>query len=57
MTFTGRVIPAACFGACFAACFGSGAASAQVKITPGPEKIAIEIHGHSYSDFYIAGAI
>ena len=52
MSFTSRVILAACF----VAYFGAGAASAQVKITPGPEKIAIEIHGKHYSDFYIAGA-
>src|SRR5579863_7738819 len=29
---------------------------AQVKITPGPEKIAIEINGKPFSDFYVAGA-
>jgi Methane oxygenase PmoA len=52
MSFTSRVILAVCVEACFGAC----AASAQVKITPGPEKIAIEIHGQHYSDFYIAGA-
>ncbi len=28
---------------------------AQVKITPGPEKIAIEINGKPFTDFYIAG--
>src|SRR5436309_452155 len=27
----------------------------QVKITPGPEKIAIEINGKPFTDFYIAG--
>jgi hypothetical protein len=27
----------------------------QVKITPGPEKIAIEINGKPFSDFYVAG--
>jgi len=52
MTFTSRVILAGCCVACFGGC----AAFAQVKITPGPEKIAIEIHGQPYSDFYIAGA-
>jgi Methane oxygenase PmoA len=30
-------------------------AVAQVKITPGPEKIAIEIDGKPFGDFYIAG--
>lgn len=29
--------------------------AAQVKITPGPEKIAIEIGGKPFTDFYIAG--
>ncbi len=48
MNFTSRVVLAACLGVCV--CF------AQVKITAGPEKIAIEIHGQPYSDFYIAGA-
>lgn len=28
---------------------------AQVKITPGPEKISIEINGKPFTDFYIAG--
>src|SRR5689334_9870104 len=27
----------------------------QVKITPGPEKIAIEIDGKPFTDFYVAG--
>jgi Family of unknown function (DUF6807) len=31
------------------------AASAQVKITPGPQKIAVEINGKPFTDFYIAG--
>jgi hypothetical protein len=31
-------------------------AAAQVKITKGSEKIAIEINGKPFSDFYIAGA-
>jgi hypothetical protein len=30
--------------------------TAQVKITPGPEKVAIEINGKPFSDFYVAGA-
>src|ERR1051326_5673722 len=30
-------------------------APAQVKITPGPEKVAIEINGKPSTDFYIAG--
>ena len=30
-------------------------AAAQVKITPGPEKIAIEINGKPFTDFYVAG--
>jgi hypothetical protein len=29
---------------------------AQVKITPGPEKISIEINGKPFTDFYIAGS-
>jgi len=33
----------------------AGAAFAQVKITPGPDKIAIEIHGRPFGDFYVAG--
>ena len=32
-----------------------GPAPAQVKITPGPEKVAIEINGQPSTDFYIAG--
>src|SRR5512140_692762 len=28
---------------------------AQVKITPGPEKIPVEINGKPFTDFYIAG--
>ncbi|HUK17290.1 MAG TPA: PmoA family protein [Bryobacteraceae bacterium] len=31
-------------------------AAAQVKITPGPEKIAVEIGGKPFTDFYVAGA-
>jgi hypothetical protein len=27
----------------------------QVKITPGPEKIAVEIHGQPFTAFYVAG--
>lgn len=30
-------------------------ASAQVKISPGPNKIAVEIDGKPFTDFYIAG--
>ncbi len=30
-------------------------AGAQVKITPGPEKIAVEIGGKPFGDFYVAG--
>jgi methane monooxygenase PmoA-like len=30
--------------------------AAQVKITPGSEKIAVEINGKPFSDFYVAGA-
>ena len=30
-------------------------AAAQVKITPGPEKIAVEIGGKPFTDFYVAG--
>jgi hypothetical protein len=30
-------------------------AAAQVKITPGPEKIAVEINGQPFTDFYVAG--
>jgi hypothetical protein len=31
------------------------AAAAQVKITPGPQKIAVEINGKPFTDFFIAG--
>ena len=31
-------------------------ALAQVKITPGSEKIAVEINGKPFGDFYVAGA-
>jgi methane monooxygenase PmoA-like len=31
-------------------------ALAQVKIAPGPEKIAVEIGGKPFTDFYVAGA-
>ena len=31
-------------------------ASAQVKITPGPQKIAVRINGQPFTDFFIAGA-
>jgi hypothetical protein len=47
MNHTSRVALAALAGA-FTLC-------AQVKITPGKDKIAIEIHGKPYSDFYISG--
>jgi hypothetical protein len=30
--------------------------AAQVKITPGPEKIAVEIDGKPFTDFYVAGS-
>jgi hypothetical protein len=30
-------------------------AAAQVKITPGPEKVAIEIGGRLFTEFYVAG--
>ncbi len=30
-------------------------AAAQVKITPGPEKIAVQIDGKPFTDFYVAG--
>ena len=30
-------------------------AAGQVKIAPGAEKIAVEIHGKPYTDFYVAG--
>src|SRR5215471_13067704 len=29
----------------------------QVKITPGPEKISVEIDGKPFTDFYVAGPI
>jgi hypothetical protein len=35
-------------------CFVAGA---QVKITPGPEKIAVEINGKPFTDFYIGGDV
>jgi len=31
-------------------------AAAQVKITPGPEKIAVEIGGKPFTEFFVAGA-
>lgn len=31
-------------------------AAAQVKITPGPEKVGVEIDGKPFTDFYVAGA-
>jgi hypothetical protein len=31
-------------------------AAAQVKITPGPEKISVVINGKPFTDFYVAGA-
>ena len=31
-------------------------ASAQVKITPGPEKIAVDINGKPFTEFFIAGS-
>ena len=31
-------------------------AAAQVKIVPGAEKIAVQIHGKPFTDFYVAGA-
>ena len=31
------------------------AASAQVKITPGPEKISVEINGKPFTEFFMAG--
>src|SRR5690242_18948039 len=33
------------------------AVGAQVKITPGPEKISVEIDGKPFTDFYVAGAV
>ncbi len=38
-----------------AAAVASLPVSGQVKITPGAEKIAVEIHGKPYTDFYVAG--
>ena len=32
-------------------------AFAQVKITPGPEKIRVEINGKPFTDFYVAGKL
>lgn len=34
----------------------SGALFAQVKITPGPEKVAIEIDGKPFTDFWVGGS-
>jgi hypothetical protein len=34
----------------------ASALAGQVKITPGPEKVSIEINGKPFSDFYIAGS-
>lgn len=31
-------------------------AAAQVKISPGPDRIAVEINGKPFTDFYVAGA-
>ncbi|HUP03426.1 MAG TPA: PmoA family protein [Bryobacteraceae bacterium] len=31
-------------------------AAAQVQITPGPDKISVQIDGKPYTDFYVAGA-
>ena len=43
----------------FALLFGAAVlalpASAQVKITPGSEKLSIEINGKPFTDFYVAG--
>jgi len=39
----------------FAVALAALPAAAQVKITPGPEKIAIEINGKPFGDFYVAG--
>jgi hypothetical protein len=38
-----------------AAAFAGLPASAQVKITNGPEKVAVEINGKPFTDFYVAG--
>src|SRR5512134_3486929 len=38
------------------AALAAAPASAQVKITPGAEKIAIEIDGKPFSDFHVAGS-
>ena len=34
----------------------AASAAAQVKITPGPEKIAVDVNGKPFTTFYIAGA-
>jgi hypothetical protein len=35
--------------------FAAVPAAAQVKISPGPEKIGVEINGKAFGDFYVAG--
>ena len=52
-----RTIVSCIFSGCLAAALMALPAVGQVKITPGPEKVAIEIDGHPYSDFYVAGPI
>jgi len=46
-------IPALTLGLCALAAFPL---AAQVKITPGPEKIAVEIDGKPFTEFFVAGA-
>ena len=46
-----KVIPLVFVSAALAAWPAAG----QVKITPGPEKISIEIDGRPFTDFYVAG--
>lgn len=36
---------------------GVALAAAQVKITPGPEKISVEINGKPFTDFWVAGSM
>jgi methane monooxygenase PmoA-like len=40
---------------CLAAAGLALPAAAQVKITPGPEKIVVKINGKPFTDFYVAG--
>jgi hypothetical protein len=40
----------------FCAVFAGLTATAQVKVTPGREKVAVEIYGKPFTEFYVSGA-